>query len=75
MTRAIETQVADISHGKTTDRPPLGRFFLLFCGLIALALGLSALSAYGAATEVNAPAVGESRNSASPEPAQRASGA
>jgi hypothetical protein len=75
MTRAIETQVAGASHGKTTDRPPLGRFFLLFCGLIALALGLAALSAYGADAEVNPPSVDESHNSASPEPAQRASGA
>ena len=75
MTRAIETDIAGSSHGKTADRPPLGRFFLLFCGLIALALGLAALSAYGADAEVNAPSVGESRNSATPEPAQRASGA
>ena len=74
MTRAIEAEVAGSSHGKTTDRPPLGRFFMLFCGQIALALGLAALSAYGAAAEGNAPSVGESRNSITPEPAQRASG-
>jgi hypothetical protein len=75
MTQAIETRVADASRGKTADRPPVGRFFLLFCGLLVLALGLAALSANGAAAEVNPPSAGESRNSATPEPAPRASGA
>jgi hypothetical protein len=74
MTQATETQMADASHGKTTDRPPVGRFFLLFCGLLALALGLAALSANGAAAEVSPPASGELHNTAAPEPAQRASG-
>jgi hypothetical protein len=52
-----------------SDRPPVGRFFMLFCALLALALGLAVLSEAGAATEVNPSGHGEARA----EPSQQGS--
>ncbi len=71
MTRSTETQVAASALGLPSDRPPVGRFFMLFCALLALALGLAVLSEAGAATDVNAPAVGESHGEARAETSQQ----
>jgi hypothetical protein len=54
MTRSTETQVAAPALGLASDRPPVGRFFMLFCALLALALGLAVLSEAGAASEESA---------------------
>jgi hypothetical protein len=70
MTRSTDTQVAGSAPGHVNDRPPVGRFFMLFCALLAFALGLAVLSEAGAATDVNASAVDESRS----EPSQHGSG-
>jgi len=61
MTRSIDTQVAGLAPGHVSDRPPVGRFFMLFCALLALALGLAVLSEAGAATDVDLSAVDEQR--------------
>ena len=62
MTRAIDSQLAGPDQDKAaTDRPPVGRFFMLFCAMLALALGLAALSDAGAATGVDASSVDEPR--------------
>jgi hypothetical protein len=74
MTPSTETQTAGAAPGHTSDRPPVGRFFLLFCALLALALGLAVLSEAGAATEVNPSAVGESHAEARAEPAPHDTG-
>lgn len=57
MTRAIDSQFAGHAQGKATDRPPVGRFFMLFCAMLALALGLAALSEAG----VDAPSADQPR--------------
>jgi hypothetical protein len=59
MTQSTETQVAAPALGLASDRPPVGRFFMLFCALLALALGLAVLSEAGAATDVKPSAVDE----------------
>jgi hypothetical protein len=51
MTRPSDTQLAAPALGLASDRPPLGRFFMAFCALLALALGLAVLSEAGAATD------------------------
>jgi hypothetical protein len=61
MMQSTETQVAASTPGPASDRPPVGRFFMLFCALLALALGLAALSDAGAAGSVSPSAVGEAR--------------
>ena len=51
MTRPSDVQVAAPALGLASDRPPVGRFFMAFCALLALALGLAVLSDAGAATD------------------------
>jgi hypothetical protein len=53
MTPSTDTQVAAPALGLAGDRPPLGRFFVAFCALLALALGLAVLSDAGAATDAD----------------------
>lgn len=50
MTTSTNTPIAAPALGQASDRPPLGRFFIAFCALVALALGLAVLSEAGAAT-------------------------
>jgi hypothetical protein len=70
MTRSSDTQVAAPALGPASDRPPVGRFFMAFCALLALALGLAVLSEAGAATDAHQQAGGESHAEARAEPAQ-----
>jgi hypothetical protein len=53
MTPSTDTQVSAPALGLVSDRPPVGRFFIAFCALVALALGLAALSDAGAVTDVD----------------------
>lgn len=71
MTRSTETQVAAPALGLASDRPPVGRFFIAFCALLALALGLAVLSDAGAATDVNSSAVEQARAESSEQGASR----
>jgi hypothetical protein len=66
MTRSSDIQVAAPALGLASDRPPVGRFFMAFGALLALALGLAVLSEAGAATDGDQQAVAESHA----EPAQ-----
>ena len=70
MTRPSDTQVAAPALGLASDRPPVGRFFMAFGALLALALGLALLSEAGAATDVDQQAVAESHAEARAESAQ-----
>jgi hypothetical protein len=54
MTRPLDTQTAGPAPSHSSDRPPFGRFFMLFCALLALALGLAVLSEAGAVSEESA---------------------
>jgi hypothetical protein len=54
MTRSTDTQTAGPVPSDSSDRPPLGRFFMLFCALLAMALGLAVLSEAGAVGEDHA---------------------
>jgi hypothetical protein len=65
MTRPSDTKAAATALGLASDRPPVGRFFIAFCALLALALGLAALSEAGAANDDDEP-----RAEARAEPAQ-----
>ena len=71
MTRSTETQVAAPALGPASDRPPVGRFFIAFCALLALALGLAVLSDAGAATDVNSSAVEQARAESSEQGGSR----
>jgi hypothetical protein len=55
MTPSTDTHTAAPALGLASDRPPLGRFFVAFCALLALALGLAVLSEAGAATDMEQP--------------------
>jgi hypothetical protein len=70
MTRPSDIQVAASALGLASDRPPVGRFFVAFCALLALALGLAGLSEAGAATEADQQSVAESHAEATAEPTQ-----
>jgi hypothetical protein len=51
MTPSTKTETAAPALSLASDRPPVGRFFMAFCALLALALGLAVLSDAGAATD------------------------
>jgi hypothetical protein len=68
MTTSTDTPINAPTLGLASDRPPLGRFFMAFCALVALALGLAVLSEAGAATDVDQQAAGESHAEARAEP-------
>jgi hypothetical protein len=51
MKRSTKTHVASPALGLASDWPPVGRFFMLFCALVALALGLAVLPEAGAASD------------------------
>lgn len=61
MNRTTETSDAAAMHGRVPDRPPVVRFLVLFAGLLALALGLSALSASVVPADTSPPLTGESQ--------------
>ncbi len=62
MTRMIEPQLAGPAQDKATpDRPPVGRFFMVFCAMLALAIGLAALSEAGATAGVDVSSADEQR--------------
>jgi hypothetical protein len=64
MTPSTDTPIAAPAAGLASDRPPVGRFFMAFCALLALALGLAVLSEAGAAIDA-----GESHAESRAEPA------
>ena len=43
MTPSTDNQTAAPALGLVSDPPPVGRFFVAFCALLALALGLAVL--------------------------------
>jgi hypothetical protein len=55
MTPSTDTPFSAPALGLVSDRPPVGRFVVAFCALVALALGLAALSDAGAATDEEKP--------------------
>jgi len=74
MTRATTTSDASATPSKQADRPPVGRFLVLFAGMLAFALGLAALSASVGAADLDPTSTGESQSEASAEPAHRGPG-
>jgi hypothetical protein len=66
MTPSTDPQLATSASSRPSDRPPLGRFFMLFCAMLALALGLAALSDAGAAAGVDPSSIDEPRAEAAP---------
>jgi hypothetical protein len=63
MSQSLETRATASAPVRTSDRPPVGRFFMLFGAMLALALGLAMLSEAGAVSEESA--VTEARAEAS----------
>lgn len=74
MTRATETSEAAATRQQAPDRPPVGLFLVLFAGMLAFALGLSALSASVGNADTNPSLTAESQSKASAEPANRRQG-
>lgn len=65
MTPSTDNQTAAPALGLASDPPPVGRFFVAFCALLALALGLAVLSEAGAAIDAD-----QAQAEARAEPAQ-----
>ncbi len=61
MTPSTKTETAAPALRLGSDRPPVGRFFIAFCTMLALAIGLAALSEAGAVAGVDVSSADEQR--------------